>query len=332
MKHSIRISLVLILFLFILAWSFPSALQRTDRLPDKAPSDDDTPRSATASDHAQTLRVLHEGTVEEMPMDVYLLGVLRAEMPASFELEALKAQAIAARTYTLYKMAQGAAARHPDADACDDITCCKAYLSAEDAASGWGAAAPDYEEKLARAVSETDGEIVVYDGQPVLAVFFSSAAGHTQGAGDVWQNDLPYLQSVDSPEGGDMVPNYYSTVRFSADEFRSRFLSAYPAAVLSGSADRYISDIERNDAGFVSSLCVGGVTVKGNELRTVLGLRSPCFTVESTDTSLTFHVTGYGHGVGMSQYGANAMAKEGKSCEEILTHYFTGAQIVRRTA
>ena len=123
-------------------------------------------------------------------MDEYLLGVLRAEMPASFELEALKAQAVAARTYTLHKMAQGAIARHPDADACDDITCCKAYETAEDAAAGWAAGALYYEEKLARAVAETDGEVIVYDGEPVLAVFFSSAAGHTQGAGEVWQTAL----------------------------------------------------------------------------------------------------------------------------------------------
>jgi len=262
-------------------------------------------------------------------LDVYGAGFLRAEMPASFELEALKAQAVAARTYTLHKMAQGAIARHPDADACDDITCCKAYETAEDAAAGWGAGALYYEEKLARAVAETDGEVIVYDGEPVLAVFFSSAAGHTQGAGEVWQTDLPYLQSVDSPEDDSLVPNYYSVVTFTAQEFRDRFLAVYPAAKLNGDAGSFLTDITRNDAGFVSTLRVGGVTVRGNELRTILGLRSPSFTVEVSGDTLTFHVTGYGHGVGMSQYGANAMAKEGYSCEEILEHYFTGAQVVQ---
>ena len=239
------------------------------------------------------------------------------------------AQAVAARTYTLHKMAQGAIARHPDADACDDITCCKAYETAEDAAAGWGAGALYYEEKLARAVAETDGEVIVYNGEPVLAVFFSSAAGHTQGAGEVWQTDLPYLQSVDSPEDDSLVPNYYSVVTFTAQEFRDRFLAAYPAAKLDGDAGGFLTDITRNDAGFVSTLRVGGVTVRGNELRTILGLRSPSFTVEVSGDTLTFHVTGYGHGVGMSQYGANAMAKEGYSCEEILEHYFTGAQVVQ---
>ena len=298
MKNALRISLLLIALLFLLAWRFAPARQASD---EPEPSGEVRRPDAAVPDHTRTLRVLHGGAVEEMTMDEYLLGVLRAEMPASFELEALKAQAVAARTYTLHKMAQGAIARHPDADACDDITCCKAYETAEDAAAG----------------------------EPVLAVFFSSAAGHTQGAGEVWQTDLPYLQSVDSPEDDSLVPNYYSVVTFTAQEFRDRFLAIYPAAKLDGDVGSFLTDITRNDAGFVSTLRVGGVTVRGNELRTILGLRSPSFTVEVSGDTLTFHVTGYGHGVGMSQYGANAMAKEGYSCEEILEHYFTGAQVVQ---
>ena len=326
MKHTVRISLVLVIFLFSLAWGFAAARQESGTEKDGPAVGVQTTRPAVP-DGSRTLRVLRGGTVETMTMDVYLQGVLRAEMPASFENEALKAQAVAARTYTLYKMRQGTIDTHPDADACDDITCCKAYMTAEDAAQGWGADVQEYERKIDRAVAETDGEVIVYGGEPVLAVFFSSAAGHTQRAGEVWQTDLPYLQSVESPENDTLVPNYYSTVTFIAQDFRERFCAAYPAAKLDGSASGFLTDIERNDAGFVSSLCVGGVRVKGNDLRTVLGLRSPCFTVEATDTVLTFHVTGYGHGVGMSQYGANVMAREGYTCEEILEHYFTGARV-----
>ena len=296
----------------------------SEAAPDSAavpPSDQDSESFLLADQSA--------GAVVSVPRREYLIGAVAAEMPISWPDEALKAQAVAARTYTLHKMAQGAIARHPDADACDDITCCKAYETAEDAAAGWGAGALYYEEKLARAVAETDGEVIVYNGEPVLAVFFSSAAGHTQGAGEVWQTDLPYLQSVDSPEDDSLVPNYYSVVTFTAQEFRDRILAAYPAAKLDGDAGGFLTDITRNDAGFVSTLRVGGVTVRGNELRTILGLRSPSFTVEVSGDTLTFHVTGYGHGVGMSQYGANAMAKEGYSCEEILEHYFTGAQVVQ---
>ena len=260
-------------------------------------------------------------------MGDYLLGVLRAEMPASFEMEALKAQAVAARPYTLYKMQSGEIANHPGADACDDISCCKAFKSAEDAAAQWGSMAVYYEEKLLRAVRETDGQVVLYDDAPILAVFCSSVGGSTQNAGAVWMSDLPYLQSVSSPETEQLVPNYYSTVRFSAGEFRSLILAAYPDAGLSGEVSGWIGDISRNDAGFVTSLRVGGVTLRGNDLRTVLSLRSPSFTVETSGDTITVHVTGYGHGVGMSQYGANILAGEGESCEEILTHYFTGTTV-----
>ncbi len=260
-------------------------------------------------------------------MGTYLLGVLRAEMPASFEEEALKAQAIAARTYTLYRIRGGGSANHPDADACDDHTCCKAYINAEQAAANWGSMAVYYEEKLARAVSETDGEVILYDGAPILAVFFSSADGSTQGAGDVWMNDLPYLQKVDSPETEELVPNYYSVATFTAAEFKSLILAAKPDADLSGSPEGWIRDIVRNDSDYVASVTVGGVKLRGNDLRTILSLRSPSFTVEYKNNAFTFHVTGYGHGVGMSQYGANILAKQGLSAEEIVQHYFSNTTV-----
>jgi len=322
MKHTVRICFLLLALFWTLAWlaaGWNAAPEAAPTLPEPAP--------AAVSDAAMTLRVLHGGAVEEMDMAAYLLGVLRAEMPASFELEALKAQAIAARTYTLYKMRGGLIANHPQADACDDITCCKAYLTAADAAAAWGGMALYYEEKLARAVAETDGQVVLYDGEPILAVFFSSANGHTQNAGAVWVEDLPYLQSVTSPEGEDLVPNYYSVASFPAERFRALFLAAYPEAELSGPPESWVRDVVRSDAGFVTSLTVGGVRVRGNELRTILSLRSPSFSVSADAGGLTFRVTGYGHGVGMSQYGANALAQQGLRAEEILTHYFTGTQV-----
>ena len=334
MKHDIRILVLIFTFLWALAWASAGRASVGKPSPDEpeGPPTVGAAQTVQSSEHrpsdAETvLRVLHGGAIEEMTMDAYLQGVLRAEMPVSFELEALKAQAIAARTYTLYKMKDGPIANHPDADACDDIHCCKAYKTAEDAAADWGGMALYYEEKLARAIAETDGQVILYGGEPILAVFFSSANGHTQNAGAVWQSDLPYLQSVTSPETEELVPNYYSMVSFSADAFRQRFLAAYPDATLSGSPEGWITDVARSDAGFVTTLRVGGVTVKGNELRTILSLRSPSFTVEANPNALTFRVTGYGHGVGMSQYGANALALEGMSAADILEHYFTGAHV-----
>ena len=325
MKHYIRIVILLFALLWTLAWTMTG--EKPPETTPENPPEAQPEQIAAPYDGERTLRVLHGGAVEEMTMEQYLLGVLRAEMPASFELEALKAQAIAARTYTLYKMRGGEIANHPNADACDDINCCKAYMTAENAAAQWGSMAVYYEEKLLRAVRETDGQVVLYEGEPILAVFCSSVGGSTQNAGAVWQSDLPYLVSVSSPETEALVPNYYSTVRFTADEFRSLIHAACPNADLSGSPTGWIKDISRSDAGFVTSLTVGGAKMRGNDLRTALSLRSPSFTVEVGGDTLTFRVTGYGHGVGMSQYGANAMAQEGKSCTEILTQYFAGTVI-----
>lgn len=328
MKHDIRILTLIFLLLWTLAWvGAGQPAEAAVPVPEAEPISPAVEEPSGTPDSERILRVLHGGAVEEMTMRDYLQGVLRAEMPASFELEALKAQAIAARTYTLHKMKGGAIANHPDADACDDINCCKAFKTASDAAADWGGMALYYEEKLARAIAETDGKVILYDGEPILAVFFSSSGGYTQNAGAVWQTDLPYLQSVSSPEDETLVPNYYSVARFSADEFRALFLRAHPEADLSGAADGWIQDVARSDAGYVTTLRVGGVTVRGNELRTILSLRSPSFTVRSEGSSLVFHVTGYGHGVGMSQYGANVLALQGTDAAAILEHYFPGARV-----
>lgn len=272
------------------------------------------------------LRVLNGDTVEEMSLGAYLVGVLRAEMPASFAPEALKAQAVAARTYTFYKIRTGGS--HGDtAQICTDPACCQAYLAEDRARANWGASADTYEEKVRQAVRGTDGEVLLYGGEPILAVFHSSSAGQTRAAGEVWVTDLPYLQAVASPEDGDRIPNYYSRAAFSEEEFRRRVLAAYPQADLSGGAEGWLRDAVCDDAGSVETVLVGGVQVKGAALRSILGLRSACFDWETRDGEIVFFTTGYGHGVGMSQYGADRMAREGSSYREILTHYYTGVTI-----
>lgn len=289
---------------------------------------DETPREPFVSgvlDGERTLRVLDGETVTEMDLGTYLVGVLRAEMPASFEKEALKAQAVAARTYTLYHMENTSS--HENADICTDHTCCQAWLDEETARANWGADADAYEEKVESAVTETDGEVILYDGEPILAVFHSASAGLTRAAGEVWLNDLPYLQAVTSPEDTAAIPNYYSRVEFAKDEFRTKFLSAHPEADLSGGAESWLNGAVTDSAGSVATVNIGGVTVKGTEVRSIFGLRSACFTWETGAQGVTFFVTGYGHGVGLSQYGANAMAAQGADYREILTHYYSGVEI-----
>lgn len=277
-------------------------------------------------DASVTLRVLHGDTVEEMTLGDYLVGVVRAEMPASFELEALKAQAVAARTYTAYKILSGG--NHGDtADICTDSTCCQAYISQERAMENWGDAAEENETKAEEAVRGTDGQTILYGGVPILAVFHSSSAGQTRAAGEVWVNDLPYLQPVDSPEDGDSIPNYYSRVAFTPEQFREKIHASYPEADLTGDMSGWLKNAKTDSSGSVETVDVGGVTIKGTTMRTLLGLRSACFTWEVQDGEMVFFVTGFGHGVGMSQYGANRMAREGADYVEILTHYYTGVSV-----
>ena len=275
-------------------------------------------------DSARTLRVLDGDTVTEMSFSDYLQGVLRAEMPASFQEDALRAQAVAARTYTYYKMSSGG--NHGDtADICTDHTCCQAFLGKDRAADNWGKNAERYEAKIENAVSATDGQVMLYGGAPILAVFHSSSAGETWNSGEVWAQDLPYLQSVSSPEG-EGVPNYYSTVELTEAEFREKFLAARPEADLSGPASGWIRDPVM-DGVHVESVTIGGASVSGPSVRSIFGLRSASFTAEAGDGKITFYVTGYGHGVGLSQYGANAMAEAGADYKTILTHYYTGVTV-----
>lgn len=277
-------------------------------------------------DRQQTLRVLDGDTVRDMTMEDYLMGVTAAEMPASFAEEALKAQAVAARTYTLYKLTSGG--NHGDtADICTDSTCCQAYISQEAARSSWGEQADALEEKIRTAVTDTDGEAILYGGVPILAVFHSSSAGLTRAAGQVWQNDLPYLQPVDSPEASVSIPNYYSRVDFSPETIREKLLARIPAADLAGDQKTWLKNAVRDSAGSVETVEVGGVTVKGSTVRAALGLRSACFEWELQDGRFAFYVTGHGHGVGLSQYGANAMAEAGADYKTILTHYYTGVTV-----
>ena len=280
----------------------------------------------TGKDRGRVVKLLQEdGAIAEMTMEDYLFGVVAAEMPASFELEALKAQACAARTYTVRKQNSSTQA-HPEADVCTDTGCCQAFVTREAAEVRWGVSAGEYSQKIAQAIAETDGLGILYQGQPIQAVFFSSAPGYTVDAVEVWGNQVDYLQSVESPEGEE-VPNYHSQVVMRGEDVKSAVLAAYPGADLSGDPSGWFGAPAVNEGGTVSSILVGGVTLTGGQVRTLFGLRSACFTVAWDGASFTFSVTGYGHGVGMSQYGANAMAKSGSTYDEILTWYYTGASV-----
>lgn len=281
---------------------------------------------ATARDRGRAVRLKKaDGTVEELTMADYLWGVVAAEMPASFEPEALKAQACAARTYTVTRQNSGSS-KHPEADICADSSCCQAYVERSAAELRWGLNAEAYGQKIEEAVAETDGLGILYEDSPIQALFFSSAPGKTVDAVEVWGNPVAYLKSVDSPEG-DEVPNYRSQVVLTAEEIKSKVLATYPGADLSGDPSGWFGKPNCNEGGTVSSILLGGVTLTGSQVRALFSLRSAAFTVSWDGTNFAFDVTGYGHGVGMSQYGANAMAEDGKNFQEILTWYYTGTTV-----
>ena len=318
-RETLIIGLLLVVVLFGAPWLL------AEKQKDGPPEDGAV--QAGQSDEEMTLTVWDGEKNVTMTLAEYLPGVVRGEMPAAFEMEALKAQAVAERTYACYRKNQKRKNAHPDADVCLDSTCCAAYLSREAAEEKWGEDFERFEEKIQQAVKETDGQVVLYDGQPIMAVFHSSSAGHTAGSGDVWAGDVPYLTSVTTPEGGADVPNFYSVVTFSPEEFKKTVSAAYPQADLTGEPTGWIKDMTRTASDRVASVTVGGVDISGTEMRMLLGLRSACFTQEYKDGKLVFRVTGYGHGVGMSQYGANVLAKEGKTYPEILQWYYTGTTV-----
>ncbi len=322
MKRVIIVAVGLVIFIFLL----PLILIGTGEDEAVLPALPTPAHVQGKEDRSTMVRVkTEEGQVNEMALSDYLWSVTAAEMPASFEPEALKAQVVTARTYTAWKM-KSRAGNHPDADVCTEITCCQAFVSPESVRVGWGEHADRYTEKIRKAVEETDGEIMTYQGEIIQAVFFSSAAGRTEDAVAVWGNSVPYLVGVDSPEG-ENVPNYRTQVTLTQGQFRETFLSQFPQADLSGSPESWFRNIHTTASGRVARMEVGGVAVKGTELRSLFDLRSTSFTVECDGEHVIFRVTGYGHGVGMSQYGANTMAQQGKTYREILTWYYTGVEV-----
>lgn len=278
------------------------------------------------ADAAIALTAQINGETVQTTMADYLPGVLAAEMPASFETEALKAQAIAARTYILYRMQQTSEA-HPDAQVCDDFACCAAYKSEETLRENWGAAFETNWAKIQQAVRETSGQYMVYEEKPIQAVFHSSSAGMTEDSGNIW-GGLPYLVSVDSPETEEEVPNFVTSVTFSADEFRRVILTTDPQVDLSGDVSEWVGEIVVGETGRVESAAIGNVNFSGTDLREMFDLRSTAFTLDYGGGQFVFTTTGYGHGVGMSQYGANVLAKKGHDCAEILQHYYNGVSII----
>ena len=279
--------------------------------------------SDASSDASRLITLLDSGTTMEMTMSEYLRGAVAAEMPASFDSEALKAQAVAIRTYAV-RLLDAPSSAHPDASVCSDSSCCMAWKPDSYLREKWGGDYEEYISKITAAVEATDGQYLTFNGEPALAAFHSSSMGKTENSGDVWSSDLPYLVSVDSPETAEDVPNFESSVTVSAADFSAAISAAHPEADLSGDPVSWIGQIARTSSGRIAAVSIGGVDIEGTELRSIFSLRSTAASISAADNAITMTSKGYGHGVGMSQYGANIMAESGDTYEDILAWYYPG--------
>lgn len=281
-------------------------------------------------DEETRVTLLCGGEVRELSLREYLLGVLAAEMPAGFPEEALKAQAVAARTYTFYKKALYEADEgniHPGADLCDDPGHCEAFTDlTTQAAALWGESAEIYRQRLESAVEETDGMILVYEEEPIAAVFCAASTEQTESAKDIWGSDLPYLVNVESPGGRD-CSRYEGTVTIPQTDFAKAVQGQFPEADFTTAPGTWFRDSHRSEAGSVLDVLVGGVRLTGSQVRQIAGLNSANFTVKVQGGDLVFSTVGYGHGVGLSQYGARYLALDGQTYDQILSHYYPGTQL-----
>lgn len=258
-----------------------------------------------------------DGTVVQEDMDTYLMGVVLAEMPASFEGEALRAQSVVARTYARKAWVTGG--KHGDGSVCTKPSCCQAWMSQEDYLQTGGT--PENVEKIQNAVRSTSGQILTYQGQPIEATYFSCSGGRTEDAAAVWGRDFPYLRAVDSP-GEENAAHYQDMVTFSPSELEKRL-----AVSFSSDPKNWIGPVTYTQGGGVDTVVIGGKTFTGGEVRSLLGLYSTAFTIAADSDWITITTKGFGHRVGMSQYGADAMAATGKTYPEILAWYYPGTEL-----
>lgn len=256
-----------------------------------------------------------DGSLEERELEEYLVGVVLAEMPASFEIEALKAQAVAARTYT--RKADETGGKHGDGSVCTQASCCQAYYSPEEYLKTGGK--EENLEKIRRAVQKTAGECLYYEDVLIEATYFSCSGGRTEDAVAVWGTEYPYLRSVESP-GEEVTAS--DSVTFDPNDFAERLSleeTSDPA--------EWFGETTYTAGGGVERMEICGKSYSGTELRSLLGLRSTVFTVAVSENTITITTRGYGHRVGMSQYGADAMAVQGCTYRDILAHYYLGTEI-----
>ena len=271
---------------------------------------------------AESFKILVGEEIIELPSEEYIFGVVAAEMPALYHEEALKAQAVAAYTFACRRRAENA---DKDYDITADHTTDQSFITEAAAREKWGDNADEYVTKIKKAVEATKGLILTYNGEIITAAYHAISSGRTEDCKNVWGSELAYLKPVVS-EGDKLSSGYISEAVFTIDELKERLKSE---VAFEGEPQNYFGKITCTDSGTVSELAVCSKKLTGFKIQKLLDLRSANFEIKYQDNSFTFTVYGAGHGVGMSQNGANYMAKQGSSFEEILSHYYTGCKIIK---
>ncbi|GLI08667.1 stage II sporulation protein D [Paenibacillus tyrfis] len=311
----------------------PGLLVRTGPGKEPAPAPPAAEQPSAARQQDELLVPVYrakEKRTEKMALEQYVRGVVAAEMPIEFESEALKAQAMAARTYIVRRLLDGDQSNVPDASALvTDTISHQVYVTDEELKQRWGDDAfLSRMDKLKRAVEETRDLVLTYQGKPIEASFFSTSNGYTENSEDYWNFNVPYLRSVPSPWDAKLSPRYKETVAFTSKELQRKL--GLPGAVpVSAGSSLGIKVIEKSQGNRIKKLSIGGKLFTGREVREKLGLNSSQFQWTWSDGEWRFTTFGYGHGVGMSQWGANGMAMEGRKAEDIVKYYYTGIAIDR---
>lgn len=275
---------------------------------------------APVLDSSVKVKMTESGEIISLETEDYVLGVVAAEVPSTYNEEALKAQAVAARTFLYYEKGK---ASHSDYDITDDFTLHQAFITKETLKEKWGEKFDENYAKIKAAVDGTKGEILTHDGKPIFAAYHAISSGKTENAENLWEKSYPYLLSVDSI--GDLLcPDYLSTVSVSVEDFKKAFEKK---AELPEDKKSWVSNCQNTDSGTVIKIKVGDKEFKGSEIRELFSLRSSSFDLTFDGTDFVFTVRGYGHGVGMSQNGANYMAQQGSDYKEILNWYYRDCKI-----
>lgn len=270
-----------------------------------------------------------KGQVITMPFKEYLIGVVAAEMPAVYHKEALKAQAVAAYTYAIRSVLserQNPTPTLQGAAITDDNTRHQGYLTLEQMKEKWGEDFDNFYNKIKDAVDEVENLIVAYQGSPALTVFHAISSGKTEAANTFWAEPTPYLVPVES-EGDPLSPQYSTSTVLTKEKF-AEIAKTITGVTLDDDAALWVGEIEKTESGTVTSIVIGGVSLTGAQVRAYYSLRSPAFTITYANNSFTFKTTGYGHGVGMSQYGSDYYARKGMTYDEILKHYYSNTDII----